>query len=207
MGSQLRTKDQRRKERLCPGPLGHPPRTAVLGAVHVDQACDQRPDALDRVVMIPMPEANTRTAALLSGQVERAWRVELTEGVSSDTPVLAFAHVAGGAHGVVHLHRERVQIGKQGADLIFVLVHQRIGGVEQARGLAHALIEVRQDLILSTEGQAEWTERLAGVLRKVMREERALHAIELQARRHARVRRIAKAVRHALLHLLLHGVA
>lgn len=48
-----------------------------------------------------------------------------------------------------------------------------------ARGLAHALIEVRQDLILSAEGQAEWAERLAKVLRKVMREERALHAIEL----------------------------
>jgi hypothetical protein len=48
-----------------------------------------------------------------------------------------------------------------------------------ARGLAHALIEVRQDLILSEEGQAEWAERLAEVLRKVMREESALHAIEL----------------------------
>jgi predicted N-formylglutamate amidohydrolase len=48
-----------------------------------------------------------------------------------------------------------------------------------ARGLAHALIEVRQDLILSEEGQAEWAQRLAGVLRKVMRQERALHAIEL----------------------------
>ncbi len=48
-----------------------------------------------------------------------------------------------------------------------------------ARGLAHALIEVRQDLILSAEGQAEWAEHLAGVLCKVMREERALHAIDL----------------------------
>lgn len=47
------------------------------------------------------------------------------------------------------------------------------------RGLAHALIEVRQDLILSAEGQVEWAECLAGVLRKVMREERALHAVEL----------------------------
>ena len=48
-----------------------------------------------------------------------------------------------------------------------------------ARGLAHALIEVRQDLILSAEGQAEWAERLAGVLGKVMSEEGALHAVEL----------------------------
>jgi predicted N-formylglutamate amidohydrolase len=48
-----------------------------------------------------------------------------------------------------------------------------------ARGLAHALIEVRQDLILGADGQAEWALRLAGVLGKVMREERVLHAIEL----------------------------
>jgi predicted N-formylglutamate amidohydrolase len=47
------------------------------------------------------------------------------------------------------------------------------------RGLAHVLIEVRQDLIMSEEGQSEWAELLAKVLRKVMREERALHAIEL----------------------------
>ena len=37
-----------------------------------------------------------------------------------------------------------------------------------ARGLAHALVEVRQDLILGDEGQAEWAERLAEALRKVM---------------------------------------
>ena len=36
------------------------------------------------------------------------------------------------------------------------------------RGLAHALIEVRQDLILGPEGQAEWGELLAGVVRKVL---------------------------------------
>ena len=47
------------------------------------------------------------------------------------------------------------------------------------RGLAHALIEVRQDLILSEEGQAEWAGRLADALRTVMRDESALHAIEL----------------------------
>jgi len=48
-----------------------------------------------------------------------------------------------------------------------------------ARGLAHALIEVRQDLILSEQGQAEWAARLAAVLRKVTNQESALHAIEL----------------------------
>lgn len=49
-----------------------------------------------------------------------------------------------------------------------------------ARGLAHALVEVRQDLILGPEGQAEWAARLAEALRKVMREAgSALHAIEL----------------------------
>jgi predicted N-formylglutamate amidohydrolase len=47
------------------------------------------------------------------------------------------------------------------------------------RGLAHALIEVRQDLILGPEGQAEWAMRLAQVLRKVMRLGGPLHAIEL----------------------------
>jgi predicted N-formylglutamate amidohydrolase len=49
------------------------------------------------------------------------------------------------------------------------------------RGLAHALIEVRQDLILSPEGQAEWGELLAGVVRKVLASAELaprLHAIE-----------------------------
>ena len=36
------------------------------------------------------------------------------------------------------------------------------------RGLAHALVELRQDLILSPEGQAEWAERLAHVLRRIL---------------------------------------
>jgi predicted N-formylglutamate amidohydrolase len=36
------------------------------------------------------------------------------------------------------------------------------------RGLAHALIEIRQDLILGAKGQAEWAERLADVVRKVL---------------------------------------
>lgn len=48
------------------------------------------------------------------------------------------------------------------------------------RGLAHALIEVRQDLILAEEGQAEWAMHLAHALRKVMHAAgSALHAIEL----------------------------
>lgn len=49
------------------------------------------------------------------------------------------------------------------------------------RGLAHALIEVRQDLILGPEGQAEWGERLALVVRKVLAAPdlaTRLHAIE-----------------------------
>jgi predicted N-formylglutamate amidohydrolase len=49
------------------------------------------------------------------------------------------------------------------------------------RGLAHALIEVRQDLILGPEGQAEWGELLAGVVRKVLASAELaprLHAIE-----------------------------
>lgn len=47
-----------------------------------------------------------------------------------------------------------------------------------ARGLAHALVEVRQDLILGPEGQAEWGERLAEVVRKVMSTGGRLHAVE-----------------------------
>jgi hypothetical protein len=49
-----------------------------------------------------------------------------------------------------------------------------------ARGLAHALIELRQDLILGAEGQAEWAARLAEVLRRVLDASGgALHAVEL----------------------------
>ena len=48
------------------------------------------------------------------------------------------------------------------------------------RGLAHALVEVRQDLILGPEGQKQWAMRLAKVLGKVLSETGgALHAIEL----------------------------
>ena len=36
------------------------------------------------------------------------------------------------------------------------------------RGLAHALIEIRQDLILSPAGQEEWAGKLAAVVRKVL---------------------------------------
>jgi len=57
-----------------------------------------------------------------------------------------------------------------------------------ARGLAQALVEVRQDLILSPEGQAEWAERLAEVLRRVLTAEAALHAIELHGSKTDRAR-------------------
>jgi predicted N-formylglutamate amidohydrolase len=40
-----------------------------------------------------------------------------------------------------------------------------------SRGLAHVLIEVRQDLIMSPDGQAEWGDRLAEVLRTIMQDE------------------------------------
>jgi predicted N-formylglutamate amidohydrolase len=49
------------------------------------------------------------------------------------------------------------------------------------RGLAHALIELRQDLILSPEGQAEWADRLATLLRELLARPdlgARLHAIE-----------------------------
>jgi predicted N-formylglutamate amidohydrolase len=48
------------------------------------------------------------------------------------------------------------------------------------QGLAHALIEVRQDLILGPASQAEWAKRLAGVLGQVLSDAgAALHAVEL----------------------------
>ena len=48
------------------------------------------------------------------------------------------------------------------------------------RGLAHALVEVRQDLILGPEGQAEWATRLARALGKVLSDAGAtLHTVEL----------------------------
>jgi predicted N-formylglutamate amidohydrolase len=48
------------------------------------------------------------------------------------------------------------------------------------RGLAHALIEVRQDLILGPASQTEWAKRLAGVLGQVLSDAgAALHAVEL----------------------------
>jgi predicted N-formylglutamate amidohydrolase len=46
------------------------------------------------------------------------------------------------------------------------------------RGLAHALVEVRQDLILSAEGQWEWAHHLAGVVGEVLRSAPGLHEIE-----------------------------
>lgn len=48
------------------------------------------------------------------------------------------------------------------------------------RGLAHALIEVRQDLILGADGQAEWAMRLAHSVSQVLSKAgEALHAVEL----------------------------
>lgn len=47
-----------------------------------------------------------------------------------------------------------------------------------ARGLAHALIEVRQDLILGEEGQAEWAAHLARAVSDVLQSAEGLHRIE-----------------------------
>jgi predicted N-formylglutamate amidohydrolase len=46
------------------------------------------------------------------------------------------------------------------------------------RGLAHALIELRQDLIFGAEGQAEWAGHLARVVRDVLGSAPGLHDIE-----------------------------
>lgn len=50
-----------------------------------------------------------------------------------------------------------------------------------SRGLAHALVEIRQDQILSPAGQAEWADRLADIVRTVLSAADLapqLHAIE-----------------------------
>ena len=47
-----------------------------------------------------------------------------------------------------------------------------------SRGLAHALIEVRQDLILGKEGQTEWAAHLARVVSDVLQSVDGLHRIE-----------------------------
>ena len=50
-----------------------------------------------------------------------------------------------------------------------------------SRGLAHVLLEVRQDLIMTPEGQAEWSDRLAEVLRTIMQDDEfttVLHRVQ-----------------------------
>jgi hypothetical protein len=50
-----------------------------------------------------------------------------------------------------------------------------------ARGLSHALVELRQDLILDAKGQTEWAERLAQVMRDILGSPalaRRLHSVE-----------------------------
>ena len=58
----------------------------------------------------------------------------------------------------------------------------RSTGTEPGAGLPMRSFELRQDLILGEEGQAEWAERLAIVVREVLRAGAApgsrLHAIE-----------------------------
>jgi predicted N-formylglutamate amidohydrolase len=54
-----------------------------------------------------------------------------------------------------------------------------------SRGLAHALVEIRQDQILDEEGQREWAGRLADIMRRILAdEERAteLARIHIDAR-------------------------
>lgn len=41
------------------------------------------------------------------------------------------------------------------------------------RGLAHALVEVRQDLIAGKNGQAEWADRLAGAVERILADARS----------------------------------
>ena len=51
-----------------------------------------------------------------------------------------------------------------------------------SRGLAHALIEIRQDLIAEETGQIEWAERLAAILTRLFKQ--STYADEFRAVRH-----------------------
>jgi hypothetical protein len=66
------------------------------------------------------------------------------------------------------------------------------------RGLANALIEVRQDLIRDEEGQAEWGERLGLILRRILANSRAdttFHRTRYYGSRSDRVPAIRDAVK------------
>jgi predicted N-formylglutamate amidohydrolase len=60
------------------------------------------------------------------------------------------------------------------------------------RGLAHALIELRQDLIFGAEGQAEWAGHLARVVREVLGSAPGLHDIEHHGSHTGSCMRLAK---------------
>ena len=51
-----------------------------------------------------------------------------------------------------------------------------------ARGLAHALLEVRQDLIADAAGVAAWTDRLAPILVRLAEDQR-MHQVEMHGSR------------------------
>ncbi len=48
------------------------------------------------------------------------------------------------------------------------------------RGLPHAIVEIRQDLIAAEAGQIEWGERLAGVLERLLAREDVAHDLRRQ---------------------------
>jgi predicted N-formylglutamate amidohydrolase len=57
-----------------------------------------------------------------------------------------------------------------------------------ARGLANALIEIRQDLIATNEGAAEWAARFAGLLKPLLADERRRLPAPQQTRTRDRLR-------------------
>jgi len=67
------------------------------------------------------------------------------------------------------------------------LTNDTLHGHGTRRGLAHALIEIRQDLIAGEEDARDWAERLAAILADLNRREE-LHEIRHHASRAGRVR-------------------
>jgi predicted N-formylglutamate amidohydrolase len=125
----------------------------------------------------------TRVAALLDARVH-AGRPTVLVGMHSFTPVyLGVSRIwhAGFLYARAHAFGGALIAALQAADRSLVVGDNEPYRVTDegdytvpwqgdARGIPTALIEVRQDLIVRPDGQAEWAARLAGVLARVTAE-------------------------------------
>jgi predicted N-formylglutamate amidohydrolase len=145
--------------------------TVIPGNIGIDAAERARRDAL---FFAPFRE---RVAALLEARL-RAGRPTVLIGMHSFTPI--YLGVARIWHaGMLYARAEKLGramiAGLRAADASLVVGDNEPYRITDegdytvpyqgdARGIPTLLIEVRQDLITTTDGQAAWAERLAGVL-------------------------------------------